>query len=467
MRRNAKLAMMWMVLPGLLVPALGAVILGQHGASIPFSSEAGHPALASQLKVVPIPAPTDTMRFTAHALPTRHLVKDLFEPSVNVAADGTIYAAAHAAVVDLVLSCLCGVSRAPAAYSQDDGLTWHELPGPAGVDPVTDNLPGGGMPNGGEGVIASDGTGRAWMLDNAVEQDALYAWCERGTVLCGYDPIAWNVATNGQPLDGCGDGVGGTPDRPWNVFGHGKVLLQNNNGGTPQVAIYDPDTGALAWNDCPVPGAGIGIAGPAAVRASDGAFAIPWIERQGSTSDFTVLLGNVEEGPRLTSTGPLFQVPSAWGQGPCASSNLGDAAFTRSGALFLAKSEDDRSLTIVTSSDLGSFQRTRFLLPAGGNLTFYAISASPVDDGVFLTYADSPSATCQDQFFHAAHLALDAEGFASIRDVTTVTNAPFTYGDYVRNSVGPDGRAYFITQGPATGSAATQTFPLTVWVEDK
>ncbi|MHB8585061.1 MAG: hypothetical protein ACYDDF_04410 [Thermoplasmatota archaeon] len=441
----------------------GPQTLGASGTTTSASAAASAKELPwSVFNLVENATPVGGLVFKADVVTAiKGIASDLYEPSVHVAANGAIYAAAH------VAGAL--TTGTPAAVSTDNGTTWHELPGPEGQNPVADNVQGGGRVGGDEGVITTDAKNNAWMMDDGAENQALYEWCDNGASMCNVNPIAWNAVQNGPAVDKCSQVL--IADRPWDTYGDGKLLLQDNNGGPAMFGIYDVKTGALAWNDCVdksnwTPS----IAGPGSIRDSDGAFLVPQAMRVGpapASSDPTglrggpnapyamyVLRGNVSKGPAVERVGPIFPVYT--NGSPCSgSANFGTSGVSKAGTFYVGAIAGPASVGIATSSDLATFRSVNLSFPAGEHVSYVALAGNPNGNGAALTVGVWKDGTCKEQDFYVGHVLVGADGVPEVAHLTKVANVPGMFGDLLLNSVGPDGRAYFITVGMGTNTTAS------------
>ena len=372
------------------------------------------------------PAGGGPMRFRAHVVePALSLGADLYEPALTVSPTGTLYVAGHAPATY--------TTRAPVFVSRDDGRTWTPLPGAWGQ---ADRVPGDGRLNGGEGIVAADAGGRAWLFDNGAANVALTTWCDEGRRECRHDPLAWDRPSALHP---CGADRGDdltVPDRPWIAHGAGKLLLVVSAAKT-QIGLHDPATGVTRFNLCAADGA---TPGPGALRDADGLFAVP----QAATprGPLRVLLGTDVADVRETTVFP------ALGPLACESVNWGVATFSAAGTLYVAAALDEGALGVATSRDGGAtFTTTRLPMPPG--LTHPWIAGNPRGEGALLTYALASHARCEKGTdFHAAHLRLQPDGTVLREDDTLVApDVPRPAGHYVKGDVGPDGRAYLVTFG--------------------
>lgn len=131
-----------------------------------------------------------------------------FEPSIDVAPDGTVYAAAAKT----------GRPNAGARlaswlwYSTDGGATFQDLPSPANAHRLMFGF---------EGDTAVDAKGRFYFMDTYLPDNAVHRWSP------GADGVpAWDWS---RPFQGTTSLL---DDRPWvSAHGDGVVYLLSNNGG--------------------------------------------------------------------------------------------------------------------------------------------------------------------------------------------------------------------------------------------
>lgn len=131
---------------------------------------------------------------------------DAFEPSIEVAPDGTVYATAATGVS------VPGTATARASwlwYSDDSGESWSSLPSP---QQGHESQPGF------EGDIAVDTQGRLYFADTYLADNTLSRWSP------GEEGPTWDFS---RPLHG----TAGVDDRPWlAAHGDGIVYYLGNNG---------------------------------------------------------------------------------------------------------------------------------------------------------------------------------------------------------------------------------------------
>jgi len=392
---------------------------------------------------------------------------DLYEPSVTVAPDGAVYVAAHTPGAF--------ATRAPAWVSLDDGRSWTGLPGHA---PGSSALPGGGEPSGDESLVAVDADGHAWMFENGLGVMPLWGWCDRGATLCSYNPNAWPGPVDAAdptcpqtPLAGGAAAPASQDDRPWVHYGHGQLLLQNNAALNAQVGLVDVRSGTARWNLCLEQGNQSTVAGPGALRDSDGTLLVPHLQPASGGLDVMAYVGTDVQALRRVDTGL-----HAAGSGNCLSpayGNLGFAAVTANGTFVVAAGTTQTTIGLAVSDDGVSFRNATF--PAGGPIGALWVAASQRGDGALVSWLTEASPSCtanRDGPFtlHAAHVAWPA-GRPMLEDSTDVAVVAHPCGDLLGSALGPDGRAYLASYDrPKCGEtpdavASIGKSPLTVYVQ--
>ncbi|MEA3190394.1 MAG: hypothetical protein QOD77_976 [Thermoplasmata archaeon] len=148
-----------------------------------------------------------------------------FEPSIDAAPDGTLYAAAaktHRPNDGTTLSSWLW-------HSRDGGATWKPLPSPGNVHALVLGL---------EGDTAVDGEGRFYFADTYLPDNAIHRWSP------GPNGPVWDFS---RPVQGT---LAAVDDRPWlAAHGDGVVYLMSNNAAdAPARMMLSVSTdGGLTW----------------------------------------------------------------------------------------------------------------------------------------------------------------------------------------------------------------------------
>lgn len=389
---------------------------------------------------------------------------DLYEPAVAVSGTGAIYVTGHTLLADTL--------RSGAAVSRDGGDTWHPLPSlEEHALPIAE-----GLGQGNEGIIAADGTGRAWLYDAAwiAGSATLYGWCDDGARLCDLDPLAWD------PLASALDCAPTLPDRPWMAAGAGKLVLVQTGlyeptggvtggstvgpPGPAHIGLYDPDTGAKVWNNC----AGFGgQAGPPSIRA-DGTFAVPQVRGVFEGDLHLAVMSGTD--PRVLADARVMDVHTYWLD--CQAFNA-FGAFDAAGNYWMLAAVDEDTLGLAVSRDLRTFEVTT--LDVGAPLHYLWLSGSKTGAGALLSWG-TVEADCLHGSFYAAHgrLAGDAPVIADAS--TVVRQAGYVCGHYYGNDLGPDGRAHVVVFAEPGGNGCAPVpdrpalplsrRPITVYIQE-
>ncbi len=370
------------------------------------------------------------------------IANDLYEPTIDVSREGTIYVAGH--VIAAV------TTGTPAFVSNDDGVSWRPLPI---VEDVAAPLgQGSAPPPGDEGFIVAGNDGQAWMVDINLAAYPVVGWCGDGAEACYYIP---DTIDRSQGV-ACGENP--STDRPWAAYSNGTLLMVNHrlNVGSDlaplQVGVMQvpPVQAADAtWNMCLGAGA---VPGTPGLRP-DGLFAVPqrvdgdmyvWI---GHTSD----LGRVER--QLAFEGS-DEHSGTW--------NFGVATFDADGRLYVVGySGEGKQLAVAMSEDDGATFTARYFSSDDPILWVYA-DGNMAGPGALVTWV----ARGAQQTWYAAHVLPEA-GQPMLRHVSVAGSTQFAYGDVFGSAAGPDGRAYvaaFDAPGPS-GIGATGGHPIRVFIQ--
>lgn len=413
--------------------------------------------------------------------PAQGLAADLYEPTMEVSASGTIYVAGH-----VVAAATTGT---PAYYSNDDGATWQPLPfaGPLQSPPP---VQGSQPPPGDEGFIVAGDDGQAWMADIYAAGFSVSGWCGDGAELCYDNRQAYDrTATLTAPCDA----VVSLNDRPWAAYANGSLLLVNNPGGGPMqigamqvpalpVGSFDPVTGPV-WNMCASPGGW--IPGIPAMR-DDGFFAVPQLAGGGADQRLTVTTGHISDIFDVENR-DVFHVSSSYG----GTINGGRTAFDAEGTLYVGaynNTDYDRGAGETVVDDVEG----RFIVAASTddgktytNMTFRTGSAvrslymdsNPYGAGALVTWSQLGEEEGRSDWY-VAHLFVGDQGEPVLQNVAlAVDEGPHSSAHVMGASIGPDGRAYFVnfqgsgrltTVGPVGVPDAPGyllSTPISVWIQ--
>ena len=161
-----------------------------------------------------------------------------FEPSIDVAPDGTVYAAAAKTARPNEGTRLASWLW----HSTDGGATFRDLPSPAGVHRLMFGF---------EGDTAVDARGRFYFSDTWLPDNAIHRWSP------GSGRPAWDFS---RPVQGT---TAALDDRPWlSAHGDGVVYLLSNNGpavpsaggllrgdaGASRIHVFVSQDGGLTWS---------------------------------------------------------------------------------------------------------------------------------------------------------------------------------------------------------------------------
>ena len=410
------------------------------------------------------------------------LASDLYEPTMEVSPNGTIFITGHTAVVD--------TTGAPVYGSWDDGKTWSQLPftrdlrmpgdAPGATPPITDEI----------FLVAGD-DGWLYGVDITLFTFPVNAWSEDGRMHSYFNPNAYDEYQVALQASECA----ATPlkDRPWAAYGGGKLLMVSNPAAGPaQIGVLDvpsgpaglvpapygvgATTGGGRWNVC----AGVGyhsadnaIPGIPDMRP-DGLFAVPQLGggSLGGTRYLYLITGNANH---------IFDVdvhsvfPST--SGGEITSRYGQAAFDAAGDLFVGVTEnvrvnesDPQNLNrtgqlhfAVSTDDATTFQDRVFVTGPGAVRHFY-MDGNRFGPGAFVVWAvdgnttdDEGNVTAYD--WYAAHAYVSSDGNPVLENVSLIIDeGPQPSAHVTGAALGPDGRGY-------TAMYTEGATPLSVYVQ--
>ncbi|MGB0652612.1 MAG: hypothetical protein ACPGQL_05380 [Thermoplasmatota archaeon] len=395
------------------------------------------------------------------------LTNDLYEPTIEVSDEGTLFITGHTAVVD--------TTGAPVYGSWDDGATWEQLPFTRDLM-MPGDLPGATPPVTDEIFLVAGDDGYLYGVDITLATFPVNAWNDDGRFHAYFNPNAYDEHQVALQADQCT--AAPLKDRPWAAYADGALLMVSNPAAGPaQIGILDVPSGPLGlfetpygvgattgggkWNVC----AGIGyhtadnaIPGIPDMR-DDGLFAVP--QRGGDALYLT--LGNkmdifnldvVEVFPHTTGG----EITSVYGQ----------AAFDADGTLFVGISnntaEDSAGIRtgqmrFAVSLDNGSsfVDRTFVVGDVGQGVRHFYMDGNRFGPGVFVVWAidgdevnEDGDATTFDWF--AGHIQVGAAGEpVLVNPYMIIDEGPMPSAHVTGAAVGPDGRGYtamYVDQGP-------------------
>lgn len=403
---------------------------------------------------------------------------DLYEPTLEVCEDGSIYITAHTILVD--------TTGAPVFGSHDNGATWQQLPWlqdlalPAPIQGAT-------PPPSDEIFLACGDDGWLYGVDITLATYPVNAWADNGARHAYHNPNAYNeaeVVTDADTESGCVPVP--AKDRPWGAYENGTLLMVSNPAGGPaQVGVMAaPPTlpaeagGAVStqWNLCAGPGGS--IPGIPDIRA-DGQFAVP----QRSAGKLTLVLGNKAD-IGATEITDVFEVSS----GGEITSVYGIAAFDAAGTLFVGISNNtykgpegqrelaDGGLKFAVSHDAGtSFVERVFSFP-GKPLRHFYMDANENGPGALVVWAvdgkEDANGVRQGYDWYVGHLQSGLDGQPELTGVHLVIEAgPQPSAHVTGAAVGPDGRAYLAMYQPSSvpvgpvSAPEPSGLPLSVYIQ--
>ncbi len=456
--------------PLAVLALLGALAFAGCSDSEPDTVVPPQPETAPYVPLVTLSA-VNVMNFTQSVVsPAVGITQDLYEPTMEVSDTGTLYVAAH------VIG--AATTGTPAYFSNDDGVTWEQLPflGPVQApSPVQGAQP----PPGDEGFIVAGDDGQAWMADIYAAGFTVTGWCDDGASQCydnryAYDRTA-TLTESCQP-------VASLNDRPWAAYANGTLLLVNNPGGGPMqigvmpvppatpVGLFDPVTGPT-WNLCASPDGW--IPGIPAMR-DDGFFAVPQMTGSGTDERLTVVTGNAADIFDV-QVRDAFHVSSS----PGGTSNGGRTAFGLDGTLFVGAynntadangaAVEGRFILAASTDDGASFVNVTFV--TGTPVRSLYLDSNMAGPGALVTWSQlGEDGTRSD--WYVAHVFVGPNGEPVLEDVSlAVDEGPHSAAHVMGAGAGPDGRAYFVTFEDGAGALVDAlvdyagSTPISVWVQ--
>lgn len=409
---------------------------------------------------------------------------DLYEPTIEVCDDGSIYITGHTILVD--------TTGAPVYGSHDDGKTWAQLPWLQSLR-LPEPVQGATPPPSDEIFLSCGDDGWLYGVDITLATFPVNAWSDHGTRHAYYNPNAYDEAEVRDASTETGCVPAPVKDRPWGAYANGTLLMVSNPAGGPaQIGVLDvppalpvsigATVGGASWNLCAGPGGS--IPGIPDIRA-DGRFAAP----QRSGGKLVLVVGD-KDGLDAVEQVPLFDHTTA-GE---ITSVYGIAAFDTAGDLFVgitnntshreARNGTDPlgrpTQTMVTVPDDGQL---RFALSRDGGATFteraYAMPGQPIrhfymdpndfGPGALVVWAVDGEKDAQNVTvgwdWYTGHLQVGADGMPELATVhLAVDEGPRPSAHVTGAAVGPDGRSYLAMYDSSRALLSGGT-PLSVYVQ--
>ncbi|MEK6976011.1 MAG: hypothetical protein AABY18_06685 [Candidatus Thermoplasmatota archaeon] len=409
------------------------------------------------------------------------VANDLYEPTIDVCDDGSIYITGHTILVD--------TTGAPVFGSHDDGKTWAQLPllqslaSPLFVQGAT-------PPPSDEIFLSCGDNGWLYGVDITLATYPINAWDGYGTRHAYHNPNAYNeaeVVTDAQTETQCVPVP--AKDRPWGAYANGTLLLVSNPAGGPaQVGVMTapPATPValgtvvndIQWNLCAGPGGS--IPGVPDIR-HDGFFGVPQL----SGGSLMIVVGNRDD-IAATNIVEAFPVDSL-GE---ITSYYGHVAFDTPGTMFVGITNntwhveqvngtdflgrptvsnvnvaDDGQLLFAVSLDDGSTFVNRTYTVPGKPVRHFYMDANEQGAGALVVWAiDGSTKNANNNTaawdWYVGHLQVDATGAPELTGVYLAINeGPQPSAHVTGAAVGPDGRAYLAMY------EGDKTTPLSVFIQ--
>ena len=414
---------------------------------------------------------------------------DLYEPTMEVCADGSIYITGHTIAVD--------TTGAPVFGSHDGGATWEQLPfaGPvAAPSPVQGATP----PPSDEIFLSCGDDGWLYGVDITLATFPVNAWSGNGAELAYHNPNAYDEAqAAAQASESCAPAP--AKDRPWGAYANGTLLMVSNPASGPaQVGTLavppalplgvGATVGGGSWNLCAGPGdlpASCRIPGIPDLR-HDGRFAVPQLcgttptdlvnAEFPETYALYLAIGDAED-VMSTQLVEVFEHTTA-GE---ITSVYGIAAFDAEGTLFVGISnntgeedEDARAgqLRFAASTDAGeTFANRTFTTGLGKQVVHFYMDANDFGPGALAVWAVQGD-TDATYDWYVAHVLLGADGAPVLENVALAIDEGLQPSAHVTGAAaGPDGRAYIAMYRPGSAAAPvplspnTPNTPLSVFIQ--
>lgn len=420
----------------------------------------------------------------------------LYEPTIDVGDDGTIYVSAHSTEV--------GRYPAPAYFSVDDGVTWQSMalaqdyqgdPNQQSSAPLFSD----------EVFIVAGEAGTAWGADccNERSEFPLVGWCENGAAVCYYNQNAYDHTR--LLLDASPNCVAfPTTDRPWVAYANGKVLLVNNPGGAlvsangqiplqvgsldvppPTAVAYTGAAWQISWNLC---GSSGGFIPGIPDMRDDHFFAVPqWVdfatEGCGAETHYDVITGHANDLHALTQT-TVFQnshvAPAESDSTPSQVGLYGQAVFDAHGALYVgamnntAIMDGDECVAhpsegaihlALSTDDAATFVETTFRFSRP--ISAFYMDGNRYGAGSLLTWGEIDGDHTD---WFVGHVFPSENGTLRLENIMlAVDDGPEASRHVQGAALGPDGRAYLAlslnSNNPGGARASPGDTPLRVAVQ--
>lgn len=399
---------------------------------------------------------------------------DLYEPTMEVCDDGSIYITGHTIAVD--------TTGAPVFGSHDDGETWAQLPW-FQDQTLPEPLHGATPPVSDEIFLACGDDGWLYGSDITLASYPVNAWSGYGTMHEYWNFNAYDETKAGTQADECttlGTAPAPAPvkDRPWAAYAGDTLLLTSNPaGGANQIGVVDVPFAAptpwslgsvvdgIEWNLCAGPGGS--IPGIPDIRA-DGLIAAPQL----SGDQLYLTLGDKTDIMGLQWK-PVFNHTT----GGEITSVYGIAAFDAEGDLFVGitnntaqdpDNNDNRTgqMRFAVSQDDGeTFQEQVFVTGDEGNgVRHFYMDANDFGPGALVVWALDGQDGGYD--WYMAHLQVGADGAPVLENVSLVIDeGPQPSAHVTGAAVGPDGRGYTAMYTTRSGTPDAPTTPMEVYIQ--
>lgn len=419
----------------------------------------------------PLSVRTDAGYEAFRVEPAVHQGHGLYEPTIDIAQDGTIYISSHSTGI--------GVLPSPAYVSLDDGATWapmatagaaqSPLPGQTSAPLFSDEI----------FIVAGD-DGQAWGVDINLHDYIIAGWCDHGADNCYVNNAAYdNTQTVAQAAE-CAPVP--LKDRPWAAYANGKLFMVNNPGGGPaQIAAMDvpppvpveagTTLSGIQWNLCASSGGF--IPGIPDMR-DDHFFAVPQQQGSGAETHYIVTTGNADD-VSVTEEHFVFnntnEAASESDSTPSEVGEYGQAVFDADGALWVGAMnnlapEDGGFQIAVSTDDAESFTSTRFAFGAGVSSIY--LDGNKNGPGALVNWGLVDGAATD---WYMGHLQIGPGGVPRISNVMlAVDDGPEASRHVQGAALGPDGRAYMVMSDISGNddvamAEAVGTMPLRVVVQ--
>lgn len=390
----------------------------------------------------------------------------LYEPTMEVSEEGTIFITGHTLLVD--------TTGAPVYGSWDNGTTWSQLPFFQTLE-MPAGLPGATPPITDEIFLVAGDDGWLYGVDITLATFPVNAWDRDGKRHNYFNPNAYDDQQVALQLDECI--AAPLKDRPWAAFGNDKLLMVSNPAAGPtQIGVLDVPSGPLGlaplpigvgattgggrWNVC----AGIGyhpadnaIPGIPDMR-DDGFFAVPQLGNE----YLYLTTGNANDIFALENRAVFPQ--SSGGE---ITSRYGQAAFDADGTLFVGITQNGPAdengnrtgmFEIAVSSNSGvTFETQQFVTGAGAIRHFY-MDGNRFGPGSFVVWATDGQEEDRYDWF-AGHLQ-EKDGLPTLENAHLIIDEGLMPSAHVTGAaVGPDGRGYTAMYDASLGE------PLSVFIQ--